>query len=286
MAARGGIPSPGRWCFPICATVETLRGYRYQRTFQLPCADCEGYEFDQIDGPGRACVFWANGHERRQADLRVARTPAEASHLVACDIYGNRRPFRLLEGGIASLPISEEPLWLLWSAADHEHVVPAFDASVEPSLVQAPATAELQAGSANPLAVQVRNPLDAAVSASLEVQAQSEVQLAVTPATSSFRLQPHEVKRVELTATVGEFHPAIQWPVQWMVFCRPAKTVALAGITSIPATLPGDNGPVSPTRKSFAAARSTWPGWPTFSGARKRPPPLSWLMSNPTRIAP
>jgi hypothetical protein len=225
------------------ATVETLRGYRYKRTFQLPYSDCEGYEFDQIDGPGRACVFWADGRQRRQAYLRIAPTPANAGDLATSDIYGNRRPLRLLEGGIAALPISEEPTWLLWSALS------PFDANVEPSLIQTPATAELQAGFANPLVVQVRNPLSAAVSAGLDVKSQSEVQLAVAPATSSFRLQPHEVKRVELAARVGEFHPTIQWPVQWTVFCRPARSVALADIAGIPPTLPGDNGPVAPTRE-------------------------------------
>jgi len=225
------------------ATVETLRGYKFKQTLQLPYSDTEAYQFEQIDGPGRACVLWVNGHVRHQAYLHLAGAPADVANVATGDIYGNHHPFNLLEGNIAALTVSEEPVWLLWSANK------PFDVAVEPPLIQAPPAADLQANTNSPLTVQVRNPLDRAVSASLEVQSQSDVPLTIAPTTSAFRLQPHEVRQVALVATVGDFHPPIKWADQWTVFCRPAKTVDLASITSIPDTLPGDNGPVTPTHE-------------------------------------
>ena len=174
--------------------------------------------FEQINGPGRACAMWVDEHAQRQVYLHIANSDSDVHDLALSDIYGNRRPFQLLEGGVASVAISDDPAWLLWSA-DKPLAV-----TVEPSLIDAPASAGLPVNSSTPLVVQVFNPLDRPVHATLNVSAQSNMPLAITPAQTAFELKPGEHKNIDLTAKVGDAGNPVTWPVQWTVFCRTAAS--------------------------------------------------------------
>ncbi len=225
------------------ATVQTLRGYRYKQTLELPAKNAEAYLFEQIDGPGRACVMWINGHTRSQAYLHVADVVADAHEVCTSDIYGNHHPFALLEGGIAALPISDEPVWLLWNAEK------PFTVAVEPPLIQTPTVAELQVNAANTISIAFRNPLDHAVDAKFDVQAQCDARLDLFPAHGQMQLAPHQAKSIDFTANVGAPSFPYSWPSEWTVFTRTAKNIDLSHLDAIPDSLPGPNGPVTPTRE-------------------------------------
>jgi hypothetical protein len=219
------------------AMVQRLRGYRFEQTLSLPYTDTQAYLFEQIGGPGRACVMWVDGRERRQAFLRMTG----ARGVTTSDIYGNQHAFGLLAGDIAAVPLSDDPIWLCWSNAGNAEV------SIEPSLLDAPSAACFQENSTTPMQVTVRNPLDHDVSATLDVQAASDTPLSIAPASSIFDLAPHAARAIDLTATVGEVHNAVTWPTQWTVFPRTRKDVDPATLKDVPEALPGDHGSVKGT---------------------------------------
>ena len=223
------------------ATVETLRGYRFKQSLALPYKDAECHLFEQIDGPGRACVMWVNGHDHHQAYLQITDSTAGSGSVSTSDIYGNRHQFELREGGIAALDISDDPTWLCFTQDK------PFAVAVAPTLLETPSTAELHVNASSPLVVRVCNPLDKPVSARLDVRSHSDGSVSIAPESTELTLSPHEQKQIDLTATVGEVHEAITWPRQWTVFVRTSSAIDATSITTIPETLPGEDGPVKST---------------------------------------
>ena len=216
------------------ATVETLRGYTFDRLVETGIPDVFAYQFKQNTGNGRVCVLWTEKPVDRAVTLAVGSGKVPVAPLLLRDMFGNPAPAPSLPDGTVQVSVGESPVFLSWTTTE-----PRFVTARATPVLSLPPTAQLIPGTASAVTVTVRNPLNRAVKATLTTAANATgTPFTATPGITAISLKAGETKRVPLSVTLGGTS-GVAWPRLWNVFVY--SDADGAKITTVPETLPKEN---------------------------------------------
>ncbi len=216
--------------------VETLRGYAFERTIDLQKTGAEGYVFKETAGAGKVCVLWVNHPALYNVYLDLAAEADDVKDLRLIDKYGNAEAGAVLPDGSTPVAVGYAPIFVKWQGIDADYRV-----ATAPPVLTLGAAGNLLINRRNTVQVQVRNPFDRELSTRLNLQAQSEVPVTVTPAASDLTLRPKEKRELEFTVDVGRPQRLLNWPRAWTVFTYVDEAAAdPATYSAIPKTLACD----------------------------------------------
>ncbi|MEM6315480.1 MAG: hypothetical protein AAF743_15440, partial [Planctomycetota bacterium] len=214
---------------------ETLRHHRFTTLVDSGVTTTELYLFEEIDGPGRVVVGWTNG-AGVEHDLRLSVGAADEVNRL--DMFGNPTPLAVGRGGAVGVTFGEDPMFLVWDAAETGHVV-----AVDPGFLPDAGSVQLIPDASDALTVTVRNPWDVPLTATLDLTATSATSVTTEPASIELSLEAGEVRAVPVDVVVGTHTDGIDWPEAWTLFSRTdADAIDLAELDAIPQTLPGADG--------------------------------------------
>ena len=227
--------------------VETLRGYSFSQLVNVGPEGTEGYLFSQNGGPGRVCVMWANQPALYTAYLAAGSSAARVKDTRLIDMFGNVQPADLLDDGTLRAPLTQDPVFVKWETTEPEFVL-----KKGLPIIDVPPGAQLVFNAENSLSIEVRNPFDKPIDATLTSKANAAIPARVEPAEQKVSLAAREKKRVNLSVRLEAPKQTVTWPEDWTVFVNvDDKGVDLAKLTAIPETLPGVDGKAIRGERSF-----------------------------------
>ncbi len=216
------------------ATVEALRGYKFDRMVETGVPDVFAYQFQQNGGNGRVCVLWTEKPIDRTVTLAVGSGKVPVAPLTVRDMFGNPASVPSLPDGTVQIVTGESPVFLSWTTTE-----PAFATARAAPVLSLPTTAQIVPGTPSTVTVTVRNPLGRPLKATLTTAANATgTPFTATPGRSEIVLKAGETKRVPLAVTLGGT-TGIEWPRMWSVFVY--SDADGADVTSVPQTLPKEN---------------------------------------------
>ena len=221
--------------------VLNLRGLRHSQIVDLGTTDAEAHFFNSMDVRRNAVVLWCNRDTTLTVNLGIADNPGGVTNLRLVDLFGNAVPTRLFADGTASVTVTTQPVFLTW---DNKSAKTAAKISVKESLITAPRRQQVFVGVPSPMTVTVRNPSDSPLE--LELKASGDASVKVTPPIASLTILANDHVSVPFNVQASA-SSSLQWPEEWTTFLDVnPDAVLLNGKTSIPKTLPGMSGEVSP----------------------------------------
>lgn len=212
------------------AVAETLKGYRYARTLDLGTDQAEAYLFNEIDGDGRVIALWREEPGTHQATLHIAPSGKDVAEPRRIDMYGNASPAPVLASGLAVLDVTEDPVFLAWTATTKHEI------TVHPGLIQTPERLTLIENGDNALPIRVVNPRAADADVTIRLTANTSAPVTLKPQETSLSLPAGATRSLDIAAQVETVQSGYTWPETWTVFTK-VDPVDLSQFNSIPETL-------------------------------------------------
>jgi len=191
------------------ALVERTRGLRCAPALDLGDKGLHAYPF--AAGTRRCLVLWLDRAETVSTSVSLGASAKVLRDLKASDLYGNQLPTPPLAGPVATINVTEQPLFFSWDgAADGFPVIAPPPLRLE--------GCEVASGTPGNLRFIVRNADSNVMKGEVRVKISSRVP--VTPA--SFTLPVQAAAGAEATVqqvlTVGASPTTVAWPQVWTVF--------------------------------------------------------------------
>ncbi|MDX2081996.1 MAG: hypothetical protein SFU53_14520 [Terrimicrobiaceae bacterium] len=225
------------------AMVENLRGLHHAQMVDLRSPDAEAHYFESKDGKRRALVLWCNQDTTLTVNIGLAESGATTSNVRLIDLFGNGQRVEVFADGTVPVTVTPRPVFLTW---DSSAAPGAGRVAVKESLIKVPRRQQLFAGLPSTMNVHVRNPSAQPLTLDLVASAPSDPTLSIAPERQTLTIPAAGETDVPLTLK-AEAGTSIQWPVEWTAFLNVhADNLQLAGLTELPASLPGETGEAKP----------------------------------------
>lgn len=233
------------------AMVEQMRHVKFNRTLDFDQEAIEAYLFDEIDEQtqptGRkVLVAWSNTNQRFGVSVKMDDQPGTITHASSIDLYGNTST-PALHGGVATMTIGPDPVYLTWRSAGDLSQVAAVLPALTPHHIPPVAL-----GQTTVTRWRIANDADQPLEATLNIEVVGRIALTASNATSRLQLPATSDRIVEVSVTAEHDTSHVDLPRWWHIFpgldATTPTTDAPIDLSRIPAQLPGADGPLPPTR--------------------------------------
>jgi hypothetical protein len=229
--------------------VERLRHRVYVRSLDLSgvaaSKDVDGYVFAEQDAQGKptgrkTIVLFSETPAHDDIRLRLDADGSAIGETALYDMYGNASPVALAPGQIATVPVTENPVFLAWNSPGGANQV-----EVVPPLLSLANNEPLLAGAGNPVGVVVHNAAPQPMDAIVSLTAQTRLAAEVSPAQLKLTVPAHADATASFTVKLGPAAEPLRLPLWWKVFTDVTiGQVDPATFSEIPDHLPGASGPL------------------------------------------
>ncbi|HEX2949199.1 MAG TPA: hypothetical protein VHV83_06475, partial [Armatimonadota bacterium] len=172
------------------ATVETLRGLKYERSLDFGVDGLECHLFRTPGGNTQCAVLWMNLDAPVQTSnihLAVASSADAVRGLQLIDMFGNPSQLTPTTDGRVRLTVGTRPIFVKWDATQ-----PDFHVAVGRPEIASPAVADINIGHPRQLQLVVRNPEKKSLTGTVHVAVHAQQHVRVSPDKVWVKLAPGE----------------------------------------------------------------------------------------------